>query len=128
VRTILSKEEDTMKRKVHKAPSRKRYEEERPVVSFRVTRELKEKLEELQAMSGKSIGDILREAVGLQLPSAKGSFDEGVGIAEDMYKIIYKCSVCGGNEEVFGQIEKKVAAELLTQAGWGHGPCLRNRQ
>ena len=117
-----------MKRKVHKAPSRKRYEEEHPVVSFRVTRELKEKLEELQAMSRKSLGDILREAVGLQAPSAKESFDKGVEIAEENYKIVYKCSVCGGNEEVFGPIEKRAAAKLLTQAGWGHSTCLRKRQ
>ena len=113
-----------MKRKVHKAPSRKRYEEDHPVVSFRVTRELKEKLEELQAMSGKSLGDILQEAVGLQAQSAQESFDQGNEIAEENYKIVYKCSVCGGNEEVFGPIEKKVAAKLLTQAGWGHSTCL----
>src|SRR4030043_302514 len=103
-----------MRRKAHKAPSRIKYEAEHPVVSIRVSRELKEKLTELQAMTGKSLGDILREGVGLQASSDKESFDAGVEITEDMYKIVYKCSVCGGDEEVVGPIEKNAAAELLT--------------
>ncbi|MFC1982335.1 hypothetical protein ACFLV5_00870 [Chloroflexota bacterium] len=113
-----------MKNNRHKSPSRARYELKHPVISIRITRELQKKLIDLQATSGKSLGDILREAVGLQAPTAKESFDKGFEIAEDMYKIVFKCSVCGGNEEVFGQIEKEAAARCLTEAGWGHYKCL----
>ena len=117
-----------MVRKKHQPPAKKRYDDNHPIISVRVDLSLKQQLDEIKNMSGKSVGDILREALGLQAPSAKESFDNGIEVAEDMYKIIYKCSVCGGNEEVFGKIEKKAAAKLLTQAGWGHSTCLNKRQ
>jgi predicted DNA-binding protein len=120
----ISKEVSVMTRRPHKAPSRARYEAEHPTVSIRIPRELKEKLADLWAITGKSLGDILREAVAVQTPSAKEAFDRGVEAAEDVYKIVYRCSVCGEDEEVFGAMEKGAAAELLTKAGWGHRRCL----
>ena len=55
-----------MANKGHKSPSRIRYDEKNPVISVRVSRELKAQLDEIRETSGKSLGDILREVVGVQ--------------------------------------------------------------
>ena len=66
-----------MAKKRHAPPSRLRYEESHPTVSVRVSRELYDDLGELRAKSGKSLGDILREAVGRQRPSTRAAYTKG---------------------------------------------------
>ena len=58
-----------MRGKKHYPPSRLRYERGNPVVSIRVTREVYGRLKELKERSGKSVGDVLREAIGVQARS-----------------------------------------------------------
>ena len=61
-----------MVRKKHQPPAKIRYDNTHPILSVRVDQELKEQIGEIKRMSGKSVGDILREAVGVQTPVVKG--------------------------------------------------------
>ena len=47
-------------------PAKVRFDSTHPIVSIRVNQELKQQLDEIKEMSGKSAGDILREALKVQ--------------------------------------------------------------
>jgi len=113
-----------MKRKVHKPPSKIRYDESHPTVSVRVTRELYDQLKELREESGKSLGDILREALKLQAPSVKKAYQRGYEAAKNEFAIFYKCSVCGGNLTVTSEQAKAAVAQYMREHGWGHSKCV----
>jgi len=113
-----------MKRKVHKPPSKIRYDESHPTVSVRVTRELYDQLKELREESGKSLGDILREALKLQAPSVKKAYQRGYEAAKNEFAVFYKCSVCGGNLTVTTAKEKEAIAQYMREHGWRHGKCV----
>ena len=50
-------------RKPSRPPSRIRYEAANPTVSVRVSRDIHERIKRLKRISGKSLGDIVREAL-----------------------------------------------------------------
>jgi predicted DNA-binding protein len=51
-------------KKRHQPPAKIRYNQTHPTVSIRVSQDLYDRLKELREKSGKSLGDILREALG----------------------------------------------------------------
>ena len=55
----------------HVPPSRRRYEALNPTVSARVSKNLFREIKALKDRSGKSVADVLREALGAQAPSVK---------------------------------------------------------
>ena len=55
-------------------PSRVRYEQENPTVSCRVPRLIYNQLKNLKLEGNKSLGDILREALGVQAPDTNAAF------------------------------------------------------
>lgn len=114
-----------MKKKTHKPPSKVKYDEAHPTVSVRVTRELYDRLTELREQSGKSLGDILKEALKLQAPSTKKAYQLGYEAAKQEFAISYKCSVCGGNLTVSSAKEKEAIAGYMREHGWGHSECVR---
>lgn len=113
-----------MKKKSKRPPSRIKYDQDHPTVSIRVTREFYDELEELRETSGKSLGDILREALNKQAPSAAKARKIGFNEAKQIFSVPYKCSVCGGNLIVDSQKEKDAIARYMRENGWAHGPCL----
>ncbi|MFC1933664.1 ribbon-helix-helix domain-containing protein [Chloroflexota bacterium] len=88
-----------------------------------MSQELKEQLDEIKEMSGKNIGDILREAVGVQSKSVKNAWKRGHSLAKSIYGVTYKCSVCGGNILMESADAKKAAARYMREHGWKHGSC-----
>ena len=112
-----------MVKKKQPPPSKIKYDKSHPIISIRVSQDLKKQLDEIREMSGKSIGDILREAVGVQSKSVKIARKIGHGLAKAEYGVWYKCSVCGGNILIDSTDEKKSAAKLMREAGWKHGSC-----
>jgi len=50
-------------REKHQPPAKIKYDSTHLVVSIRADQKLKEQLDEIKQTSGKSVGDILREAV-----------------------------------------------------------------
>jgi hypothetical protein len=117
-----------MKKKVHKPPSKIKYDESHPTVSARVDRKLRDELKGLQKLTGKSLADILREAVTKQKPWAKDAYDIGQKVGYDsakrQFEVTYRCSVCGGVLTVTTPEAKKAAAQYMREHGWGHGKCV----
>ena len=115
-------------KKRHIPPSRLRYEKAHPTISVRVSRDLHDRLKELKAESGKSAGDVLREALDVQEPSVQDAYGRGYGEgwvqAESKYRVDYRCSQCGGTLTIDSREEKRAAAEFMRENGWAHGECL----
>lgn len=113
-----------MKKQIHKPPSRIKYDANNPTVSIRVSREMYDQLKKLREMSGKSLGDILREALKQQSPSAKRAFSLGYSSAQAKYGVWFNCSVCGGSIVIEDPNTKKAVAGYLKEHKWGHAKCV----
>jgi len=113
-----------MKKKKHQPPSRIRYNKTHPTVSIRVSRDLYDELKDLREKSGKSLGDILREALSKQAPSANKAFQRGFDKARRQFVVTYRCSRCGGIIEVTNNQEKQEIADYMRSEGWLHTSCL----
>jgi hypothetical protein len=116
-----------MRKKSHKPPSREEYDSSHPTVSIRVTREMYEELEALRLISGKSLGDILREALDKQLPSTGEAYETGYEMAKGEFAVTYKCCICGGNITLSTPNEKAAAAQYMREHRWAHSECLKKR-
>ncbi|MEE9247671.1 MAG: ribbon-helix-helix domain-containing protein [Dehalococcoidia bacterium] len=116
-----------MRSKKHYPPSRLRYEQGNPVVSIRVSKEVYGRLKELKERSGKSVGDVLREALGKQDPTAKAAYSRGYkkgwAEAEHRYRVDYPCRKCYGTLTILLDKEKQAAATFMIQGGWVHSAC-----
>ncbi len=108
-------------------PSRVRYEQRNPTVSVRVSSEIYERLTILREKSGKSLGDILREAVDVQAPSTEGAYNRGYyrgrADAEKLYGVNYRCGICNEVLAIDHTTEKQAAAQYMREHGWGHSSC-----
>lgn len=118
-----------MPRRRHYPPSRLRYEQTHPTVSVRVTQKLYDQLKALKEQSGKSVTDILREAIGVQAPSVRNAYERGYkkgqADADRRYRVDYRCSKCGGTLTISSDKEKQAAASYMRENGWAHASCLR---
>ena len=109
-------------------PSRRRYEESHPVISMRVEKGLYVRLKLMKEKTGKSVADVLREAVGGQLARGETAwefgFEHGHSEAEKLYRVNFRCAYCGGSVPLTGAKAKAAAAKLMRENGWRHGECL----
>jgi len=122
-----------------KSPSRVKYETEHPTVSFRVPRDLYDKLQAVREAEGKSITDVLKVGVGLLQVKVrrerkiredsylagqlKGSYD-----AQRKFSVSYPCSVCAKQIVVTSKSEKEFIRDKMQEYGWGHSDCLHRRR
>ena len=113
-----------MAKKKYPPPAKIKYDKSHPIISIRLTPDLKKKLENLKIMSDKSPADVLKEAVGLQTPSTKSAYTKGYLTAQIKYTVTYKCSVCGEVIEITTSEEKKHVAQYMKEQGWGHSKCV----
>jgi hypothetical protein len=111
------------KKKKHVSPAKIKYDKTHPVVAIRVDLELKEQLEEAKKAGGKSVRDLLREALKVQTPKFKINWNNGYQAARYKYCVTYSCSKCGKPIEITSENEKKAAAQCMTKNGWGHVSC-----
>ena len=63
------------------SPSRLRYDAKNPVLSIRLTADLRVALDDLRSKGDVSIADILRAGLGLMSPSIEEAYNNGVGFA-----------------------------------------------
>jgi len=106
-------------------PSRERYDVSHPVISVRVSPEMREKLEFLKSASGMTAADVLRVGLDLAEPAVEEAFDKGFEYSRGKYEVIYLCSGCGEQTLSIGTTEQKeAAAELMHQDGWYCPKCL----
>ncbi len=113
-----------MAKKTYPPPAKVKYDKTHPIISIRLTPDLKQKLGNLKMMSDKSVADVLKEAVGLQTPSTKNACTKGYLMAQIKYTVTYKCSICGELMEITTAEEKKHVAQYMKEHGWGHGKCV----
>ena len=112
-----------MVKKKQPPPAKIKYDKSHPIISIRVSQDLKKQLDEIKEMSGKSVGDILREAVGVQSKSIKSAWTRGLNYGKGIYGVRYKCSVCGGDILIESKEAKKAAAIYMREHGWRHSSC-----
>jgi len=102
-----------MAKSKHRPPSRVRYELNNPTVSFRVSRELHERLKEELARRQISFADLVKESLGVQ---AK-------------YEMRFPCAICGKFFTVYPDTESyRKIAKILNDRGWAHTKCREERK
>ena len=112
-----------MAKRAHRPPSRERYDASHPVVSVRVSPELKTKLDEIRDQTGKSYGDVLREAADVQEESTGIAYEQGWHDAQEKYAVTCPCSVCGETIWVQSKAERRAIAGYMKELGWHHSGC-----
>ena len=126
------------RRKKNKSPARDRYEKSHPVISFRVDKELYDRLKAVKKVEGRSMADILKAGLGLievkmrkeeeiRQKAYDEGYEKGIEAAAELYEVPYPCSVCGKEIVVTTDEEKKAIAEYMREHGWGHGDCIERR-
>ena len=75
------------------SPSRQRYDTKNPVVSFRLTADLRAALDDLRSKGDVSIADILRSGLGLMSPPIEEAYTNGFtsALAEVYLRVCYDC-------------------------------------
>ena len=127
------------KGKKNKTPSRLRYEREHPTVSFRISKELHDRLQIVKEAEGKSTTDVLKVGVGLlevkvrqekeiQVQAYEEGWEKGVAEAEELYAVPYRCSRCGKEIVVTTDEEKRAIKTYMREHGWGHAECINRRR
>ena len=122
------------KKKRSTLPSRKKYDEANPVVSFRVSKELYDRLQVAKEKESMSYTDILKVGLGLievkmraEEEIREQAYDEGreKGITDaiEVYMVTYPCSVCGKPIELDTPEEKAAASRYMREKGWDHAAC-----
>jgi len=127
-----------LKSKKKRTPSRIRYEQKHPTVSFRVSKELYDRLQTVKDAEGKSAADVLKVGLGLlEVKVVKGKearrqgyeegFEKGYEEAESLYKVTYPCKICRKTIEVMSVKEKEAIKGYMLEHGWGHADCVNRR-
>jgi len=122
------------RRKRNKSPARDRYEKSHPVISFRVDRELYDRLKVVKKVEGRSMADILKAGLGLIEVKIRAEeemwqrgynegYEKGIEAAEKLYMVTYPCSNCGQMKAVTTDEEKKAIRDFMVQSGWCHADC-----
>ena len=75
------------------SPSRQRYDAKNPVLSIRLTADLRAAIDDLRSKGDISIADILRAGLGLMSPPVEEAYNNGVGfaLAEVYLRVCYDC-------------------------------------
>ncbi len=110
--------------KRHVPPSRLRYEQENPTVSFRLPWSLRADLSDILNVSGQSFADFVKEALGAKERSVGAAYDTGRRVAKEDYLVTYPCTVCRKTIEVDSDNEKLAARKFFEESRWGHGNCI----
>jgi len=114
-----------------KSPSRERYEKENPTVSGRIPKETRHNLLLNLKKIGMTLPGALKVLAG-ELEVKVRPIDEarrqGYEEAKNHYMVTYPCSVCGKLIPLTSQKAKEAASRCMTDRGWGHVECHKQRQ
>ena len=75
------------------SPSRQRYDAKNPVLSIRLTADLRAAIDDLRSKGDISIADILRAGLGLMSPPVEEAYTNGFtsALAEVYLRVCYDC-------------------------------------
>ena len=106
-----------------KYPSRIKYEEDNPAITCRVPKELKEKIEKMKKMTGKSISQIIVEI----LTNAEIDFSKVVEKVKKENAIWYYCYKCLKTSYMKPlSRDHKAMIEYMKENQWGHIDCSKH--
>jgi len=122
------------KKKGRNPPSRGKYDQNNPVVSFRVKRKDKDRFIAIREKLGMSHGDVYKAGLGVIEVKVRAeeeirqeAYEEGqlngYELAESEYKVTYPCGKCKKMIPVTTDEEKKAIRDFMVQSGWCHGDC-----
>ena len=117
-----------------KSPSRIRYEKRNPTVSCRVSRDIYDRLKNVDKTQNLSMADILKIGLGKIEPKVETreklwgqgyeeGFEVGWQVAESIFRVTYRCCVCGQILGIDTVQELAAAGNYMTENGWGHASC-----
>jgi len=118
---------------IKKKPSRIRYEEQHPTVSFRLPKGLYDKLKSHISDRGISFADFIKEALGEQEAKLPGidigkirreAYDEGYDKAFDDWAIDFPCAVCRERLPITPNSDCHKAVKQFLKKNWGHPECI----
>ena len=112
-----------------------------PGVTFRVSPADRKRLDDIVARSGKSLGRVLHELLGLAERDEVASYNRGFADGEKLgvsrgleqgrikHEILFRCCVCGKGDLVIepNSAVHQAVANALHAARWGHKKCLAHR-
>ena len=111
-----------MAKEPHLPPSRIRYLEKHPTVSFRVTLEEEQRLDRLRKKTGQSLSVIVREALGIIERKDGDAYRRGY--REGYGKFDAPCSRCGKPMKFDSKTEEDARDELMKAfRDWHHTDC-----
>ena len=129
------------KKEKNKSAARLRYEKSHPVISFRVNKELYDRLKTAKDVEGMSEADIVRIGLGILEPirkSEKEIWQKGFNAGEEsgferageLYEVKYNCYFCGEEMVVDTDEEKMAIKRYAREHRWSHAECQgrRNRR
>jgi len=120
------------------SPSRKKYEEAHPVVSFRVSEADRGRFEVIRQKLGLSHGDVYKAGLGVNEVKIRSEAEirekayreghrKGYELAESIYRFTFPCAGCGREIEVDDEVKKKAIREYMRRDGFGHAECVNRR-
>jgi flagellar biosynthesis/type III secretory pathway protein FliH len=124
-----------------KYPSQIKYEQENPLICFRVKRDEKEKIKQIVEITGKNESQIMRETLFYAEKEysdvyKKGydkgyndGYDEGNDKGKEDWRIWFFCSICGEMMFVDPDSDSHNAIIKYTKkSGWGHSKCYKKQR
>ncbi|MCK4347015.1 MAG: hypothetical protein KAW47_00215 [Thermoplasmatales archaeon] len=112
-----------------KPPSRLKYEKNHPTISLRISKELKDVIEEIRAKSGDSYAEIIKSGLKNVEDSYNFGYKDGYAKAKEDWQITYPCSICTAEIPVSpGSEAHKALIKALKNEGWGHQACIRQAE
>jgi hypothetical protein len=82
-------------RRGHIPPAKKRYDDKHPVISFRDSRGVRDRLRTILEKQNKSIGQFFREALEVEERNYNEAFWNGYRKAKERYAVYVTCYSCG---------------------------------
>ncbi len=118
-----------------KSPSRIKYEQNNPVISFRATKEIRDRTDVVRKTEAKNNAAIFKVGLGILEVKVRAEkeikeeayqegIEDGYDCAQELYAVSYPCCVCKKTIEVESKEEKEAIAEYMTERGWGHSECI----
>ena len=113
-----------------KPPSRLKYEKQHPVIAIRLSKELKEILDEIKNGSEDlSYADLIKSGLKNVAVEYKKAFSGGYEKARQDWQITYPCYICGGEVVVSpGSEDHKALIKALKNEEWSHQACIRQAE
>jgi hypothetical protein len=114
-----------------KAPSREKYEKENPTVSARLPKEKRDKLLAVLRSIGLSLANLLvsfADEYEVKVKPINEARQAGYEEAKNRYMVTYPCSVCGELIPLTSPKAKQAASKYMTDHGWGHAECHKQRR